>query len=107
MFTNMNNCTIYEKSMQNRAYTFIRHEIGAVYWENSCSQKDGKDRVPSNSALVIIPEKSADYLPKTDDKIVCGIIHDERAPSNAMTIVKVRDFRYGSAKIRHIEVTAE
>ncbi len=107
MFTNKNGCTVYEKTRKNRENTYIRHETGAVYWENSFGEKSGKDRVPENFALVIIPEKSVDYLPKLDDKIVPEIIPDERPPANAMTILKVRDFRYVSANSSHIEVTAE
>ena len=107
MFTNKKGCTIYEKATKNRENTYIRHETGAVYREDSFGEKSGKDRVSENSALVIIPEKSADYLPKADDRIACGIISDERPPDNAMTIVKVRDFRYVSANSSHIEVTAE
>lgn len=107
MFTNKNGCTVYEKTTKNRENTYIRHETGAVYWENTYGEKSGKDRVPENSALVIIPEKSADYLPKRDDKIVPEIIPDERPPASAMTILKVRDFRYVSANSSHIEVTAE
>lgn len=107
MFTNKKGCTVYEKTLKNRENTYIRHEVGAVYWEDSFGEKSGKDRVPENSALVIIPEKSADYLPKSDDKIVPEIISDERPPTSVMTIVKVRDFRYVSANSSHIEVTAE
>lgn len=107
MFTNKNGCTVYEKILKNRENIYIRHEFGAVYWEDSFGEKNGKDRSPANSALVIIPEKSADYAPKTDDKIVPEIISDEHPPNNAMTIVKVRDFRYVSANISHIEVTAQ
>ncbi|MDE6789176.1 MAG: hypothetical protein K2J47_07655 [Ruminococcus sp.] len=107
MFTNKKGCTIYEKTTKNRENTYIRHATGAVYWEDSFGEKSGKDRVPENSALVIISEKSADYLPKADDKIVSEIILDERPPATAMTILKVRDFRYVSANSSHIEVTAE
>lgn len=107
MFTNKNGCTVYEKTTKNRENIYVRHEFGELYWENSFGEKSGKDRVPENSALVIIPEKSADYLPKADDKIVPEIILDERPPTTAMTIVKVRDFRYVSANSSHIEVVAE
>lgn len=107
MFTNKKGCTIYEKIIQNRSPTYIKHNVGAVYYENSLGEKSGKDRVPDNSALVIIPEKSTDYFPKTDDKIVIDIVADEQPPTTAMTITKVQDFRYGSADSRHIEVTAE
>lgn len=107
MFTNKKGCTVYEKILKNHENIYVRHETGAVYWENSFGEKGGKDRVPENLALVIIPEKSADYLTKADDKIVPEIISDERPPKTAMTILKVRDFRYVSANSSHIEVTAE
>ncbi len=107
MFTNKKGCTVYEKTLKNQENTYIRHETGAVYWENSFGEKSGKDRVPKNSALVIIPEKSSDYLPKADDKIIPEVILDERPPASAMTILKTRDFRYVSANSSHIEVTAE
>lgn len=107
MFTNKKGCTVYEKALKNRENTYIRNGTGAVYWENSFGEKSGKDRTPENFALVIIPEKSADYLPKADDRIVPEIIADERPPATAMTIVKVRDFRCVSANLSHIEVTAE
>lgn len=107
MFTNKKGCTVYEKILKNHENIYVRHETGAVYWEDSFGEKSGKDRVPENSALVIIPEKSADYLPKADDKIIPEIISDERPPTTAMTIVKVRDFRYVSENSSHIEVTAE
>ena len=107
IFTNKNGCTVYEKILKNRENIYVRHEFGAVYWENSYGEKSGKDRVSENIALVIIPEKSTDYLPKCDDKIVPEIITDEYPPTNAMTVIKVRDFRYVSANSSHIEVTAE
>lgn len=107
MFTNRKGCTVYEKALENHENIYVRHETGAVYWENSCGEKSGKDRSPENSVLVIIPEKSADYVPKPDDRIVPEIIPDGQPPATAMTIVKVRDFRYVPADSSHIEVTAE
>ena len=93
MFTNKKGCTVYEKILKNHENIYVRHETGAVYWEDSFGEKSGKDRVPENYALVIIPEKSADYLPKADDKIVPEVIPAERPPATAMTMLKVREFR--------------
>lgn len=106
MFTNKKGCTVYEKILKNHENIYVCHETGAVYWEDSFGEKSGRDRVTENSALVIIPEKSADYLPKPDDKIVPEIISDESPPKSAMTVLKVRDFRYVSANSGHIEVIA-
>lgn len=107
MRTNRNGCTIYEKTAQNREYIFIRHQTSSVYWEETQSQHDGKDRVPANKTLIIIPKDSTDYFPKTGDKVIGRIIADEQPPVNAMTIMSVKDFRYGSPKVQHIEVIAE
>lgn len=107
MFTNINGCTVYEKAKHNREPIFIRHQTADVYWEETLSQRDGKDRTPANRALIIIPNDSADYCPKPGDKVIGMIIADERPPADAMTIMSVKDFRYGSPKVQHIEVIAE
>lgn len=106
MYTNRPGCTIYEKTVQNRAPTYIRHETGPVYWEETQKEGDGKDRAPHNEALINIPEKSSDYMPKTDDRIVPEIIGDKHPPDNAMTIVSASDRRYGSHNVRHISLKA-
>lgn len=113
MFTNRKGCTVYEKTVQNRSPTFIRHEIKNIYWEDTYSQEinntqGGSYRTSQNEALIFIPENSlTDYLPKVGDKIVGEIIPDENPPDNAMTIMTVKNFRYGSPAVRHLEVTAE
>lgn len=107
MRTNINGCTVYEKAKHNREPIFIRHQTADVYWEETLSQRDGKDRAPANKALIIIPKDSTDYCPKTGDKVIGRIIADEQPPVNAMTIMSVKDFRYGSPKVQHIEVIAE
>ena len=55
MFTNRSGCTIYERTVQNRSPTFIRHEVGAIYWEDKISQENGSDRKPENHAFISIP----------------------------------------------------
>lgn len=104
MFTNIEGCTIYEKTVVNRAPAYVKHTTGAVYWEPSYGETGGNDRRPKNSTFVSIPEKSIEYLPKEDDRVVCGIIEDETPPNNALTVSNVKDLRYGSPKVRHIEL---
>ena len=106
MFTNRPGCTIYEKTVQNRAPTYIRHEVRAVYWEETLIEGDGKDRSPRNGVLINIPEASSDYMPKTDDRICPEVISDPVPPETAMTIYSVSDRRYGSSRVRHIELKA-
>lgn len=89
MLTNRKGCTIYEKSVQNRAPTYIRHTTGAVFLETSSCQGNGSDRKPDNGVFVSIPEASLSYVPKTDGRIVCGMIDDEQPPLNAMMIMSV------------------
>lgn len=107
MYTNRPGCTIYEKTVQNRAPTYIRHEVGAIYWEEDMEQADGSNRAPKNVAFVSIPATSTNYSPKTGDRIVGSVIDDEQPPPNAMTVMKSLDLRYGSPLVQHWEVTAE
>jgi len=48
----------------------------------------------------------SDYLPKRDDLLVCGHCEDATPPENAKRVMTVEDYRYGSADVQHIEVTA-
>ncbi len=108
MFTNRAGCTIYEKTIQNRAPTYTCHELGAIYWEDTQEQDNGADRKPHNKAFISIPVTSiGSYLPKKGDRIIGEIIGDEQPPDTAMTIKAVSDFRFGSPVTQHIEVTAE
>ncbi len=112
MFTNKNGCTVYEKSVKNREPKFIRHKIEHIYVEDIKSQEiknaQGSVRSPENETLAFIPENSlTDYNPKVSDKIVFDIIAEENPPENAMTVMKVKNFCYGSPAVRHLEVTAE
>ncbi len=105
MFTNMTGCTIYEKTVLNRSPTYVRHVTGHIYWQPSEGQAGGKDREAQDEAYVCIPAASTDYLPKPDDKIYKGIVNDEQPPQSSHTIMKVKDLRYGSPKVQHIELT--
>lgn len=107
MFTNRKGCTIYEKTVQNRAPTYIRHTTGAVYLEASSGQENGSDRKPDNGIFLSIPESSLRYIPKPGDLLVCDVIGDEQPPVTAVTITKFEDCRYGSPAVRHMEVKAE
>lgn len=108
MFTNTEGCTVWEKTVQNRAPTYIRHETGAVYCEDTDAQSDGKDRSPDDKMLIVIPAVNlGGYIPKPDDRIIRGIVPDSQPPQTAMTVMQIKDFRYGSPHVQHIEVTAK
>ncbi len=107
MYTNRKGCTIYEKTVQNRSPTYIRHETGEIYWEETTAQKDGSDRSPQNEAFVSIPAASIDYEPKSGDRIVGSIIADLQPPANAMTIMSAENFCYGSPAVQHWELNAK
>ncbi len=107
MFTNKDGCTIYEKTIQNRAPTYIRHTTGAVYWEETAAQQQSNTaRSETCSVLCCIPAASLTYLPKKDDRIVCGICAEEQPPKTAHTVMRVKDLRYGSHAVQHVEVGA-
>nr|DAO08257.1 MAG TPA: hypothetical protein [Caudoviricetes sp.] len=60
-----------------------------------------------NTVFCVIPAVSlSDYLPKRDDLLVCGRCEDVTPPETAKRVMAVEDFRYGSADVQHIEVTA-
>ena len=109
MFTNQTGCTVWEKTVLNRAPAWIRHIENALYWQDSQAQKltDGASRVSTDGILVIIPAESVTYLPKPDDRILSGIHGDEKPPQNAFTVMKVMDYRFSSPKTAHVEVYAE
>lgn len=113
MFTNKKGCTVYERTVQNRSPTLVRHEIKNIYWQDLESQEINSTqgssyRTSQNEALIFIPESSLDgYFPKVGDKITGEIIQNERPPDNVMTIMEVKNFLYGSPKVRHLEVTAK
>lgn len=106
MFTNLEGCTVYEKTVQNRTPAYTRHEFGAVCWQPDMSMESGNDRTPHNDDFISVPEDSADYLPKRGDLIVNTVVPDVQPPVNALTITEVKDLRYGSKRVRHIEMKA-
>ena len=105
MFTNCPGCTVYEKKVLNRSPTYVRHVLGALYWQPSEGESGGKDRAEQDNIFVSVPEASVTYLPKPDDRIVRGMIEDEQPPQTAHTVMNVKDLRYGSPRVRHIELT--
>lgn len=107
MYTNRPGCTIYEKTVQNRAPTYIRHETKEIYWEDRFGQENGSDRAPKNGAFISIPVASSSYFPKVGDRIVGSVIPDEQPPQTAMTVMSAADFRYGSPRAQHWEANAE
>ena len=104
MFTNCKGLTIFERIEINKAPAWIRHETGDVYWQPAQSQTDGKNRQPDRSIFVSIPENSTDYLPKISDKAVISVINSDAPPVEALTVMSVKDLRFGSKKVRHIEI---
>lgn len=106
MFTNLAGCTIYEKIKRDRQPAYIRHITGPCYWQPSEGQTGGADRIPQTDDFVSIPAASVTYLPKKDDRIVGSIIEAETPPADALTVMNVKDLRYGSPRVQHIELTA-
>ena len=110
MFTNRDACTVWEKTTVHHTPAYVRHGLGAVYWEDVCGQTNtGADpRQPSDSCFVSIPERSLNgYRPKKDDRILPGSIADSSPPGTALTVMSVRDCLHGSAAVRHVEVKAQ
>lgn len=110
MFTNKPACTIWEKTVVNHAPAYIRHELGACYWQDTRGQsvQAGDARSPADSVFLAIPADSVgDYIPKKDDRVLPGSVPDASPPKTAITVMQVKDFRYGSAMMQHLEVTAE
>ena len=46
------------------------------------------------------------YVPKRSDRIFCGRCTAAEPPEECRTVMEVKDFRYGSAGVQHLEVTA-
>ncbi len=105
MITNIPGITIWEWITVDRAPAYIRHTTADAYWQPSYGETDGKDRTPDNSVFVSIPATSTDYCPKTDDRVVSGIIDDDLPPKTALTVSNVKDLRaIGSPRVQHIEL---
>ncbi len=109
MFTNTPGVTVWSKAVINHTPTYIRHQTGAAYWEDTTGETiNGITRNPDDKVLMIVSASNLGaYMPKTDDRIMNGIVADAQPPKNALTIASVKDFRYGSDSVQHIEVTAK
>lgn len=108
MFTNTTVCTVWEKTVQNRSPTYVRHETGAVYWEDTHGQTTGKSRSPEDKAFISVhASELGSYLPKPDDRIIRGYSGSESPVPSALTITAVMDLRYGSPAVQHVEITAK
>lgn len=107
MFTNTKVITVFHKStdVEKRLPAWEKHLFYDVYWENCSGQsEENKGMGESNEILCIIPEKSLKgFIPCKDDLICLGDVEEK----GGLTIMSVKDFRYGSGKVRHIEVTAK
>lgn len=103
--TNIPSVTIWEKTVVNRAPTYIRHETGAAYWQDNRGQTDGRDENDSIFLAIHAEALTDGYVPKTDDRVLSGSIAGDTPPRNAYTVGNVRDLRFGSRMMQHIEVT--
>ncbi len=110
MFTNTKVITVFHKTTdtEKRLPVWQKHLFYGVYWENcsgqSESNKGNKGMDENNEIMCIIPEKSLkSFIPCKDDLICLGDVEEK----GGLTIMSVKNFRYGSGKVRHIEVTAK
>ena len=107
MFTNTEVITIFHKTtdVEKRLPKWEKHMFYDVYWENSSGQSESnKGMTENNQILCIIPEKSLkNFIPCKDDLICLGDVNEH----GGLTVMEVKDFRYGSGKVRHIEVIAK
>lgn len=102
---NVNAVTVWEKTVINRAPAYIRHELGASYWQGTRNQDtDDNSRTPDDSVFLAVPAASVTYLPKKEDRAVSGICEDSSPPKTALTVMQVKDFRYLLPAMMHIEV---
>ena len=108
--TNISGLTVWQKTVADRAPTYVRHTFGASYLEDTRGQTAtaSDSRNPADTCFIAIPAVSiSNYIPKKDDKIIAGIVADEVPPSDALTVMQVKNFLYGSPKMQHIEVNAK
>ena len=115
MFTNTDIITVFHKNIGpvQRLEVWEKHIFKNVYWEN-CSAQDNskisKSMAEDNLIFCIIPEKSiSDFIPRKDDKIVKGDSENLSSlkSDKYFTVMSVKDFRYGSSRVHHIEVNAK
>lgn len=105
MFTNTKVITVFHKTVKNRLPVWEKYLFYDVYWENCSGQsEENKGMTESNQILCIIPEKSLkNFIPCKDDYIGLGDVDEH----GSLTVMEVKNFRYGSGKVQHIEVTAK
>ena len=107
MFTNTKVITVFHKTIdaEKRLPVWEKHLFYGVYWENRSGQsEESKGMGESNEILCIIPKKSLkNFIPCKDDLICLDDVEEK----GGLTIMSVKDVRYGSRKVRHIEVTAK
>lgn len=106
MFTNRPGCTVWEKTKSGREPAYVRHVLGPCYWQPSHGETGGADRAPQNDDFVSLPAASVTYLPKKDDRIADSITEAATPPADALTVKNVKDLRYGSPRVQHVEITA-
>ena len=115
MFTNTDIITVFHKNIDpvQRLEVWEKHTFHNVYWEN-CSAQDNskisKSMTEDNLIFCIIPEKSiSDFIPQKDDKIIKGDFENLSGlkSDKYFTVMSVKDFRYGSSRVHHIEVNAK
>ena len=106
MFTNTEVITVFHKTAGvEKLPVWEKHLFYGVYWENCSGQSEENVGVEENNEILcIIPEKSLkNFIPCKDDFICLGDVEEK----GSLTIMSLKDFRYGSGKVRHIEVTAK
>ena len=107
MFTNTKVITVFHKTtdVEKRLSKWEKYLFYDVYWENSSGQSESnKSMTENNGILCIIPEKSLkNFIPCKDDYICLDDVDEH----GSLTVMEVKDFRYGSGKVRHIEVIAK
>lgn len=109
MFTNKIGCTVFERTIgKDRMEQYVQHFFPTIYWEDTRGQtQTGTSRNQQDSVLCIIPASSlSGYMPKRDDRLICGRCSATEPPAECRTVMEVKDFRYGSAGVQHIEVVA-
>lgn len=115
MFTNTDIITVFHKGIDSakKLPAWEKHTFTNVYWENCSAQDNSKisrSMTEDNMVLCIIPEKSiSDFIPCKDDLIAKGNFENISNPETCQhfTIMSVKDFRYGSGRVHHMEVNAK
>ena len=108
MFTNSECCTVWEKTIQDHMEVYVPHVFYDVYCQSTTAQTvQNTSREPDDGYLFIIHQSKIPYMPKKDDKIMLGAFFEDIPQKEALTVNEIRDFRFGSWNVRHIEVIAK